>query len=68
MINYRVEELDAVLAALRAEGGEVDERMDSSELGRFGWVVDPEGNRLRAASRSPRAVLPWAAGLIATQH
>jgi predicted enzyme related to lactoylglutathione lyase len=46
MINYRVEDLDAVLAGLRAEGCAVDERVDSSEFGRFGWVVDPEGNRL----------------------
>ncbi len=46
MINYRVDDLDAVLSALRAEGCTVDERVDSSELGRFGWVMDPEGNRL----------------------
>jgi predicted enzyme related to lactoylglutathione lyase len=46
MINYRVEDLDAVLDALRREGCMVDERTESSEFGRFGWVVDPEGNRL----------------------
>ncbi len=46
MINYRVEDLDAVLASLRAEGCHVDERVESSEFGRFGWVSDPEGNRL----------------------
>ena len=46
MINYRVEDLDAVLDALRREGCEVDERTESSEFGRFGWVADPEGNRL----------------------
>jgi predicted enzyme related to lactoylglutathione lyase len=46
MINYRVDDLDQVLAALRAEGCEVDERVESSEYGRFGWVADPEGNRL----------------------
>ena len=46
MINYRVENLDAVLAALRAEGCQVDERVETSEFGRFGWVADPEGNRL----------------------
>jgi catechol 2,3-dioxygenase-like lactoylglutathione lyase family enzyme len=46
MINYRVEDLDAVLAALRAEGCQVDDRVESSELGRFGWVMDLEGNRL----------------------
>jgi predicted enzyme related to lactoylglutathione lyase len=46
MINYRVENLDEVLAALRAEGCPVDDRIESSEFGRFGWVSDPEGNRL----------------------
>jgi catechol 2,3-dioxygenase-like lactoylglutathione lyase family enzyme len=46
MINYRVDDLDAVLSALRAEGCQVDERIEDSEFGRFGWVMDPEGNRL----------------------
>ena len=46
MINYRVENLDEVLAALRAEGCEVDDRVESSEFGRFGWVADSEGNRV----------------------
>ena len=45
MINYRVEDLDAVLAALRAEGVQVDEKVEHSEFGRFGWAMDPEGNR-----------------------
>lgn len=46
MINYRVADLAALLEALRAEGCAVDDRMDSSEQGRFGWVMDPEGNRI----------------------
>lgn len=46
MINYRVEDLHAVLAALRAEGCDVDEKVDESEYGKFGWVMDPEGNRI----------------------
>lgn len=46
MINYRVADLPAVLEALRAEGCNVDDRMDSTEQGRFGWVVDPEGNKI----------------------
>jgi predicted enzyme related to lactoylglutathione lyase len=46
MINYRVDDLDAMLAALRSEGCEVDPRVETSEYGRFGWVMDPEGNRL----------------------
>ena len=46
MINYRVADLAALLDALRAEGCAVDDRMDSSEEGKFGWVMDPEGNRI----------------------
>lgn len=46
MINYRVEDLHALLAVLRAEGVQVDEKVEESEYGKFGWVVDPEGNKL----------------------
>ena len=46
MINYRVEDLHGVLAALRAEGVTVEENVDESEYGKFGWVIDPEGNKL----------------------
>jgi predicted enzyme related to lactoylglutathione lyase len=46
MINYRVDDLAALLAALRAEGCQVDDKMDDSEYGKFGWVMDPEGNRI----------------------
>ncbi len=46
MLNYRVDDLDAVLERLRASGVEVDERTQEQEgVGRFGWAVDPEGNR-----------------------
>ena len=46
MINYRVDDLDALIAALRQEGCQVDDKTDSSEFGKFGWVTDPEGNRI----------------------
>jgi len=46
MINYRVENLDALLKALRAEGCNVLEKTEESEYGKFGWVVDPEGNKV----------------------
>ena len=45
MVNYRVHDLDAMLAQLRAAGAEVDEKVEELEFGRFGWAVDPEGNR-----------------------
>jgi predicted enzyme related to lactoylglutathione lyase len=46
MINYRVADLHALLAALRAEGCEVLDKTDESEYGKFGWVMDPEGNKV----------------------
>jgi predicted enzyme related to lactoylglutathione lyase len=46
MINYRVEDLDSLLEALRAEGVQVDEKVEESEFGKFGWVIDPDGNKL----------------------
>ena len=45
MVNYRVRDLDAMLAQLRAAGVPVDEAVHESEFGRFGWATDPEGNR-----------------------
>ena len=46
MINYRVDDLDALLAKLREAGVEVDDRVQEQEgVGRFGWAVDPDGNR-----------------------
>ena len=46
MINFRVADLDALLAALRGEGCKVLDKTESSEQGRFGWVIDPEGNKV----------------------
>ena len=46
MINYRVDDLDALLAVLKSEGCNVVDRTDSSEQGKFGWVIDPEGNKV----------------------
>lgn len=46
MVNYRVADLHGLLAALRAEGCDVVDKTDESEYGKFGWVMDPEGNKL----------------------
>ena len=46
MVNYRVDKLHPLLAALRAEGCQVDDKVDESEYGKFGWVVDPDGNKV----------------------
>ncbi|HYX21371.1 MAG TPA: VOC family protein [Thermoanaerobaculia bacterium] len=46
MINYRVDDLAALLAALRAEGCRVLEKTEESEYGKFGWVMDLEDNKI----------------------
>jgi predicted enzyme related to lactoylglutathione lyase len=46
MINYRVADLHALLDALRSEGCNVMDKTDESEYGKFGWVIDPEGNKV----------------------
>ncbi|MEZ4618030.1 MAG: VOC family protein [Caldilineaceae bacterium] len=46
MINYRVADLQALVAALRAEGCTVLEESDASEYGKFAWVIDPDGNKV----------------------
>jgi predicted enzyme related to lactoylglutathione lyase len=47
MLNFRVRDLDAMLVQLRGKGADVDEEtQDMDGVGRFGWVTDPEGNRI----------------------
>jgi predicted enzyme related to lactoylglutathione lyase len=47
MINFRVGDLDAMLSQLRLKGADVAEETQEMEgVGRFGWVTDPEGNRV----------------------
>lgn len=46
MVNYRVADLEALLQALRDEGCEVLDQRDESAFGKFGWVMDPEGNKV----------------------
>jgi predicted enzyme related to lactoylglutathione lyase len=45
MINYRVADLDAMLAQLHTAGVALDEKIEESDFGRFAWGQDPEGNR-----------------------
>lgn len=46
MINYRVDNLPVLLDQLRTAGCQVLEQTEESEFGRFGWVIDPEGNKI----------------------
>jgi len=46
MINYRVDDLLALVKVLKEEGCTVLEKVDESEYGKFAWVIDPEGNKV----------------------
>ncbi|WP_076263558.1 VOC family protein [Intrasporangium flavum] len=53
MLNFRVADLDAMLAQLRSRGAAVAEETEEMDgVGRFGWVTDPEGNRIELWQRS----------------
>ena len=46
MINYRVDNLDELLAQLRAGGVEIVGGPESHENGKFAWIMDPDGNKI----------------------
>ncbi|GAA3843892.1 VOC family protein [Saccharothrix violaceirubra] len=53
MLNLRVDDLATLLEQLRAQGVEVLPQTEDSEFGRFGWCVDPEGNRIELWQPAP---------------
>lgn len=46
MVNFRVTNLRAMLEQLREAGAWVDDRIEESEYGTFGWFRDPDGTRI----------------------
>lgn len=46
MVNYRVEDLEALLAALKAEGIELIGEMQTAAYGKFAWILGPDGNKI----------------------
>lgn len=55
MVNFRVRDLDAMLAQLRSAGVQVDAAIEEYDYGRFGWATDPEGNRFELWQPVPAA-------------
>jgi predicted enzyme related to lactoylglutathione lyase len=53
MLNFQVDNLDAVLDKLQAAGVTVDSRREDHSYGRFGWFSDPEGNRVELWEPAP---------------
>ncbi|MBT1704788.1 VOC family protein [Chryseosolibacter indicus] len=46
MFNYRVENLTELLAVLKEEGVQVVGEIETYPYGKFGWILDPEGNKI----------------------
>jgi catechol 2,3-dioxygenase-like lactoylglutathione lyase family enzyme len=46
MVNYRVEDLDALLDELQHAGVEIAPHREANDFGKFAWILDPDGNRV----------------------
>ena len=46
MINYAVDDMDALVLRLEAKGVSILKRTDDDPNGRFAWILDPEGNKV----------------------
>lgn len=57
MMNFRVENLDELLVTLKAEGVSVIDKTESLEEGKFGWIIDLEGNKIELWEPNDKAFL-----------
>ena len=46
MINYRIDNMDEMLAELQRKGVEIFKGPESHENGKFAWILDPDGNKV----------------------
>ena len=46
MFNYRVENLEELMEALKSEGVQQVGVIETFPYGKFGWILDPEGNKI----------------------
>ncbi|HEY3706978.1 MAG TPA: VOC family protein [Terracidiphilus sp.] len=46
MVNFRVDDMDGLMAQLEAAGVRIDPKRQDESYGRFAWIWDPEGNRV----------------------
>lgn len=53
MINYAVDDMDALVTRLNAKGVTVLERVDDDPNGRFAWIVDPENHKIELWEPKP---------------
>ena len=53
MLNFVVDDLDAMLAQARAEGAQVEDKILDEANGRFAWLLDPDGNKIELWEPKP---------------
>jgi predicted enzyme related to lactoylglutathione lyase len=58
MMNFRVDNLVALLSVLKKEGVTVVGDIEEYEYGKFGWILDPEGNKLELWEPVDKTFLP----------
>ena len=46
MVNFAVDDLDAFLAGLEAKGIAVNGRQQMVGMGKFAWILDPDGTKI----------------------
>jgi len=46
MVNYIVDDMDAMLAKLQESGARIDPKREDHDYGRFAWVYDADGNKI----------------------
>lgn len=46
MINFRVENIEALIEEMRENGLQIVGEMEEYDYGKFAWVIDPEGNKI----------------------
>lgn len=46
MMNFRVDNLETLLETLKQEGVTIIGNIETYDYGKFGWIVDPEGNKI----------------------
>jgi predicted enzyme related to lactoylglutathione lyase len=57
MINYRVENLEELLKVLKKEGVTIVGEMETYDYGKFGWILDPDGNKIELWEPADETIL-----------
>jgi len=57
MFKWRVENLEDLLKTLKEEGVEISGEMETYPYGKFGWILDPEGNKIELWEPADEATL-----------